>query len=79
MSKLQLCRQDFLLEALSIHQPPNIVPPKEHVVGTAAIWDFCFVSPDVTRVCQRINLNFREGVISVSRCAPGVTIFFLNI
>ena len=38
--KLQLCGQHFLLEALSIHQPPNIVPPKEHAVGTAAILDF---------------------------------------
>ena len=26
--KLQLCKQHFPLEALSIHQPPNIVPPK---------------------------------------------------
>ena len=28
--KLQQCRQHFLLEALSIHQQPNKVPPKEH-------------------------------------------------
>ena len=35
--KSQLCRQDFLLEALSIHQPPNIVPPMEHAIGTAAV------------------------------------------
>ena len=40
--KLQLCRHHFPLEALSIHQPPNIVPPKEHSVGTAAILDFCY-------------------------------------
>ena len=38
--KFQLCRQDFLLEALSIHQPPNIVPPKEHAAGTAAVLEF---------------------------------------
>ena len=39
---LRRCRQDFLLEARSIHQPPNIVPPKEHAVGTAAILDFYY-------------------------------------
>ena len=32
--------------ALLIHQPPNIVRPKEHAVGTAAILDFSSVSTE---------------------------------
>ena len=33
--KLQLCRQHFLVEALLVIEPPNIVPPNENAVGTA--------------------------------------------
>ena len=39
-SKIAAAQTAFLLEALSIHQPPNIVPPKGTCVGTAAILDF---------------------------------------
>ena len=38
--KLQLCRQHFLVEALLVIEPPNIVPPDENAVGTAVILDF---------------------------------------
>ena len=40
--KLQLCRAvilDFLVEALLVIEPPNIVPPSENAVGTAVILD----------------------------------------
>ena len=40
--KLQLCKQHFPLEALSIHQPPNIVPPKGKASAQAAILDCIF-------------------------------------
>ena len=40
--KLQLCRQHFLLEALSIHQPPNVVVPKEHASAQLQFWIFLF-------------------------------------
>ena len=38
--KLQLCGHRFLLEALSIHQPPIYSAFKGIAVGTAAILDF---------------------------------------
>ena len=38
--KLQLCRQHFLVEALLVIEPPNIVPPSENAFGTAVILDF---------------------------------------
>ena len=41
--KLQQCRQHFLLEALSIHQQPNIVPPKEHASAQLQFWIFLFL------------------------------------
>ena len=40
--KLQLCRQHFLVEALLVIEPPNIVPPSENAVGTAVILDFYY-------------------------------------
>ena len=41
--KLQLCRH-FLVEALLVIEPPNIVPPSENAVGTAVILDFFITS-----------------------------------
>ena len=40
--KLQLCKQHFLVEALLVIEPPNIVSPSENAVGTAVILDFYY-------------------------------------
>ena len=47
--KLQLCRQQFLMEYQSTNQQ-NIVTPKEDAVGTAVILDFFVCSCALTAV-----------------------------
>ena len=82
-SKLQLCRQHFLLEA-SIHQPPNIVLPKEHAVGTAAILDFnvnsitlieslpincdCLLAAKITRTPLIVKPTIHDGTGAYNKC-----------
>ena len=46
--ELQLCRQHFIVEALLVIEPPNIVPPNENAVCTATILDFFSVNGDLT-------------------------------
>ena len=59
--KLQLCRQHFLVEALSVIEPPNIVPPSENAVGTAVILDFMSDFKNYFRKCRFCSIPDYRG------------------
>ena len=57
--KLQLCKQHFPLEALSIHQPPNIVPPKGMRRHRLQFWIFYGKEPGLlSRGSQTVETTF---------------------
>ena len=60
--KLQLCKQHFPLEALSINNQQNIVPTKEDAVGTPAILDLFVSSESIEELVRVTDLKFGRGV-----------------